>query len=350
MFGLADEPWAQKYRYNEVMKKAWIYRRRNVKGWRCGWYENGKRKAKALPTKALAEHFCYMKYTQLNSDVFTGAVDCAWSQMTGEYHHAKRVQGLVDDSVYEVLLTLRHFKRLVMPTSSKDINQKTLDQFILGRGQEVEKSTINKDIKNINAFLSWAQEQHYVDSGLRLKSLKVAQKPVVALSASQVRRLLTTAAKYPTLRLRILLAVTTGLRRGDIDALTIGDILVDRNAITTRSCKTKKAMAELPVPEAVINQLVNHMAALPEAHASLFPDRFSRKKWEKTRTRSGFPNLKFHDLRKTFASLLAQRGVSTAVTQRLLEHSTPQLTNEVYTNVDPVLRHAIEKLPVAEWL
>jgi integrase len=332
------------------MKKAWIYRRKHVKGWWCGWYENGKRRAKALPTKALAEHFCYMKYTQLNSDVFTGAIDCEWSQMTGEYHHAKRVQGLVDDSVYEVLLTLRHFKRLVAPVSSKDINQRTLDQFILERGQEVERSTINKDIKNINAFLSWAEEKHYVDSGLRLKSLKVAQKPVVALSASQVRRLLTTAAAYPTLRLRILLAVTTGLRRGDIDALTIGDILVDRNAITTRSCKTKKAMAERPVPEEVINELVNHMAGLPERHTPLFTDRFSRKKWEKTRGGAGFANLKFHDLRKTFASLLAQRGVSTAVTQRLLEHSTPQLTNEVYTNVDPVLRQAVEKLPVAEWL
>jgi len=38
------------------------------------------------------------------------------------------------------------------------------------------------------------------------------------------------------------------------------------------------------------------------------------------------------------------------LTQRLLEHSTPQLTNDVYTNVDPALRQAIECLPVAEWL
>ena len=63
----------------------------------------------------------------------------------------------------------------------------------------------------------------------------------------------------------------------------------------------------------------------------------------------GLPELKFHDLRKTFASLLAQRGVSTAVTQRLLEHSSPKLTNDVYANVDPALRHAIDLLRVAEW-
>lgn len=39
-----------------------------------GWYESGKRKAKALPTETLAEHYRHIKYTQLNSDVFTGTV------------------------------------------------------------------------------------------------------------------------------------------------------------------------------------------------------------------------------------------------------------------------------------
>jgi integrase len=62
------------------------------------------------------------------------------------------------------------------------------------------------------------------------------------------------------------------------------------------------------------------------------------------------PELKFHDLRKTFASLLAQRGVSNAVTQRLLEHSSPRLTNDVYINVDSALRQAVNLLPISEWL
>ncbi len=43
-------------------------------------------------------------------------------------------------------------------------------------------------------------------------------------------------------------------------------------------------------------------------------------------------------------------GMSTGVTQKLLEHSSPELTNKVYTNVDPVLRHAVDRIPVAEWL
>jgi len=64
----------------------------------------------------------------------------------------------------------------------------------------------------------------------------------------------------------------------------------------------------------------------------------------------GLDDLKFHDLRKTFGSMLAQKGVSTAVTQRLLEHSSSMLTNKIYTNVDPVLRQSVDQLPTEQWL
>jgi len=109
-------------------------------------------------------------------------------------------------------------------------------------------------------------------------------------------------------------------------------------------------MAERPIPEVVMTELSNYVTGLPDGQERLFADRFSPKLWKKAWKASGLPKVKFHDLRKTFASLLAQRGVSTAVTQRLLEHSTPQLTNDVYTNVDPVLRQAISQLPVSEWV
>ena len=332
------------------MKKPWIYKRKNIKGWWVGWYESGKRKAKALPSKALAEHFCHIKYTQLNSDVFTSVVDFDWNQMTEEYRQCKQVEGLVDASIYEVLLTLRHFKRIVAPNSSREITQQNLDTFVLKRSEEVGRNTLNKDIRNLHALLSWAAKNRFVASGLEIKKVKVSQKPVVSLSPEQVRDLIMLASRYPTLRLRVLLAVTTGLRRGDIEAIRIGDIHFGRNTITTRNRKAKKAMAERPIPEQITTELSNYVATLPDGQESLFADRFSPKKWERTRCEVGLPDLKFHDLRKTFASLLAQRGVSTAVTQRLLEHSTPQLTNQVYTNVDPVLREAIERLPVTKWL
>jgi integrase len=334
----------------EAMKKPWVYRRKNIKGWWTGWYENSKRKAKAFPTKSLAEHFRHIKYTQLNSDVFTSVVAFDWQQLVQEYGRFKQVDGRKEASIYEVLLTLRHFERIVNANSSREITQQNLDAFVLKRGEEVGKNTLNKDIANLRALLNWAAKSRFVPSGLEIRKVKVPQKPVVALSVQQVRDLLTTTAKYPTLRLRVLLAVTTGLRRGDIEALRIGDIHFDRNTIATRNRKAGKAMAERPIPEKTMAELCHHVAALPDGQERLFHDRFSPKKWERVRKRLGLPELKFHDLRKTFASLLAQRGVSTAVTQRLLEHSGPQLTNNVYTNVDPILRQAVSLLPVTEWV
>jgi integrase len=282
--------------------------------------------------------------------VFTGIVDIDWPQMVDEYHHTKQVEGLEAASTYEARLTLRHYERLVGYGSSRHVTQQSLDEFILERSKEVAKNTLNKDIRNIKAFLNWAAKNRYVASDLMVKKIKVAQKPVTALFPQQVRDLIKLVSRYPALRLRVLLAVTTGLRRGDIEAIRIRDIHFDRNTITTRNRKAKKAMAERPVPEEITTELSNYVAALPDGQELLFTDRFSPKKWGTIRRKVGLPELKFHDLRKTFASVLAQRGVSTAVTQRLLEHSTPQLTNEVYTNVDPVLRQAIERVPVSEWL
>ena len=277
-------------------------------------------------------------------------MDFEWQQLIEGYRKAKQVEGLQDASIYETRLTLRHFERLVCPSSSRQLTQQTLDKFVLERGKEVGKSTLNKDIRNIGAFINWAIKNRYAAPGLVVKKVKVPQRPVQSLSPQQVKDLIAASSGYPRLRLRILLAVTTGLRRGDIQAIRIGDIHFDRNTITTQNRKAGKAMAERPIPEEVMTELTNYVAGLPDGQERLFADRFSPKLWKKAWRAAGLPKVKFHDLRRTFASLLAQRGVSTAVTQRLLEHSTPQLTNDVYTNVDPVLRQAISQLPVAEWV
>jgi len=322
----------------------WLVRKRQAEGQGAPDQDSGR---------AFSAHQIrsgHIKYAQLNSDVFTSVIDFDWRQSLNEYKRYKQVEGLEDSSIYEVILTLRHYERLVGPNSSKDITQQSLDTFVLKRSREVKKNTLNKDIKNLHAFLKWAANNHFVASNLKVKKVKVAPKPVTSLSPQQVKKLITIASIYPTMRLRILLAVTTGLRRGDIEAIRIGDIQFDRNTLATRNRKAKKVMPERPIPEPIMTELSNYVATLPDGQEWLFPDKFSPKRWEKVRRAMGLPKLQFHDMRKTFASLLAQKGVSTAVTQRLLEHSSPQLTNDVYTNVDPVLRQAVSLLPVADWL
>jgi len=109
-------------------------------------------------------------------------------------------------------------------------------------------------------------------------------------------------------------------------------------------------MGSRPVSVEVMAELSKYVCSLDVGQEKLFRTKFNHRKWRKICKKAGLADLKFHDLRKTFCSLLAQNGISTAVTQKLLEHSSPNLTNKVYTNVDPVLRHAVEQLPVGDWL
>lgn len=93
--------------------------------------------------------------------------------MVQEYAQFKQVEGRQDASIYEIRLTLRHFERLVGCNSSKGITQQNLDNFVLQRSAEVGKTTLNKDITNLRAFLTWAGRNRFVASGLDLRKVKV---------------------------------------------------------------------------------------------------------------------------------------------------------------------------------
>ncbi len=340
------------YNYDRIntMRKVWIYKRKNIKGWWLGWYESGKRKAKALPDKKLAEHFGHLKYSQLNSDVFTGTVVASWEQMIEEYMESKKVQGVTEATLYEIALTQKNFERLVGKCSSKQLSQSIIDKFILQRGNEVKRPTLNKDIRNLKTFIYWCRDNRYVNGEIKIKQLKEDERPVKSLDSIQIRKLLLASEPYQTMRIRILLALGTGLRRGDIDSLKISDVNFANNYITTTSRKTRKSMGSRPVSVSVMSELSKYVSGLDAEQEELFTNNYSHKRWKKICNNAGLADLRFHDLRKTFGSLLAQNGISTAVTQKLLEHSSPYLTNKVYTNVDPVLRHAVEQIPVSNWL
>jgi len=202
----------------------------------------------------------------------------------------------------------------------------------------------------LRTFINWCRENRYLNGNLKIKELKEDERPVKSLNEIQIRKLLTAAEPYQSIKMRILLALGTGLRRSDIESLKISDVDFENNYITTTSRKTRKSMGSRPVSAPVVAELSKYVSGIDVRQEKLFNDNFSHKKWKKICKNAGLADLKFHDLRKTFGSLLAQNGVSTAVTQKLLEHSSPTLTNKLYTNVDPVLRYAVDQLPVGNWL
>ena len=244
-----------------------------------------------------------------------------WAQMREEYTHYKKVKGDEQATLYETALTLRHFERLIGRCNSKQITQNAIDKFILDRGREIKRSTLNKDIRNLKTFIHWCSKNRYLNGEIELSLLKEDERPVKSLTHTQIRRLLSAFKPYPTMRMRILLALGKGLRRGDIESWSISDIDFENNYVTTRSQKPRKSMGSRPVPVPIMAELKKYVSGLDSEQEKIFRDRFKQYRWNQIREKLGLGDFKFHDLRKIFGSVLAQNGVSTAVIQRLLEHS-----------------------------
>jgi len=76
---------------------------------------------------------------------------------------------------------------LVGKCSSKQITQNVIDNFILQRGTEVKRPTLNKDIRNLKTFINWCRENRYLNGNINIKELKEEERPVRSLNDAQMQ-------------------------------------------------------------------------------------------------------------------------------------------------------------------
>jgi len=177
-------------------------------------------------------------------------------------NESKKVQGVTEGTLYEIALSLRNFERIVGKCNSKQITQNVIDKFILQRGSEIKRPTLNKDIRNLKTFVNWCRENRYLNGTIKIKELKEDERPVKSLNDLQIKKLISVAESYRSIKMRILLALGTGLRRGDIKSLKISDIDFTNNYISTASKKTRKSMGSRPVPIEVIAELSKYVSGM----------------------------------------------------------------------------------------
>jgi integrase len=326
------------------MQKVWIYQRKNVPGWWVGWYSNGKRKAKAFPNKARAVRHARSLENQLNAGLYHEVTKVAWDSIVGEFlDHKKEVSGCVRSTVEAYQRSTARFNEICQPKNSTSFNQEMIYLFVKNRRQKSSNATINKDLRHLRVFVNWAQKKYYIKlkPNFEWPMQKVKENPVEFLTLNEVNQLLAAAKEHSDdWYILILLAITTGLRWMDIKKLRPSDFNLAAGTVNAVAQKTGKSIQNFPLHHIALGVLKKYLPGRDD----LFSSRCHYTTWHVIRKRAGIRYFRFHWLRSTFASLLAQAGFSTAVTQNLLQHSTPALTHNVYTNVEPVYRKAIESI------
>ncbi len=138
-------------------------------------------------------------------------------------------------------------------------------------------------------------------------------------------------------------ALYSGLRRGELAKLTWKHI-DERGFVLVPLGKTKRERF-LPISRR-LQGVLNKLRSLDDKGPRLFPwsPYTISHKFKKYVLKAGLEDVRFHDLRHTFASHLVMSGVDIRTVQKLLGHSDIKATL-IYAHLSPdYLKTAIDQL------
>lgn len=151
------------------------------------------------------------------------------------------------------------------------------------------------------------------------------------LSESEQRKLLESCreSNWDKLYLLVLMALTTGARKGELLGLAWSDIDLKTRVASLKTTKNGKPRL-LPITGAVVDELLVHrkLGAGLVFEGIVSPDKpyEIKKPWAKVLAASGIGKCRFHDLRHTAASNLVRAGRSLFEVGTLLGHSSTNMT------------------------
>lgn len=212
-----------------------------------------------------------------------------------------------------------------------------------------------------------------------VKAPRPNQRQASPLSHEQARAFLAAIAG-DRLEALYVLAITTGMRQGEILGLGWDDVDLSRGVVRVNRTlgrsggrlllgepKTKKSRRPVPLSAKALDALKAHrkiqleermaLASLWEDHGLVFvtrtgspinPTNLRKRSFRRLLEKAGLPSVRFHDLRHTAATLLLMEGVHPKYVQELLGHANVGITLDTYSHVLPGMgNHAAQAMEAA---
>ena len=336
---------------------------------------NGKRNRKHICAKTVTE--LKTKLATINNDIYNG-VDVSNSKTFGSMIHDwiynihfknKKISTI---NRYEGLYNL-YIKNSSL-TNKKISNLKALDiqEFYNAlENDNITASTINMIHRVIKPFLNYLfiNSLTIKDLGtpgmLKLPKVKKKNTDITVLSLEDQQKFINSLDDDNSDKILFIFALSTGLRLGEILALTWDDlnngmVRVDKNIKNVKvndkwtlllqdTPKTEKSNRYVPVPKNVLSQLEIHkkkQIELKSKAESLYTDNnliFAtdfgtyidpsnlNRRFKKALVKADLTPIKFHSLRHTYATRLFENDIQPKVVSDLLGHKDITTTLNLYT-------------------
>lgn len=355
-----------------------LFQRKSRAGWYGRYRQGGKYVIEKFgDTLAEAELKRSDTHLKINSNALPIKQEShTWDAMIEAFITHLKADKKRPKTVRDCKNTLAGFMRICGPLSSRQINRACIDRFKLNR-QGVTVDTVNHDLRIIRAFFNWLYEMNMIPSQIPVKVLKKPDSEPFCLPDKDVKALLKAAEPCPKMKLFIQIALSTGLRRSDIQKIAESDI--DRKNKTIVSTLRKTGVTvKIPVSEELIKAIDNYLFQyVPKDWELIFhPKRlpvemdypFADKEWNHIRIKAGLfkgelskgkINKKlsrkkgtdsewltdFKALRSTAFTNMAEQGIPVEVVQKIAGHKSIQTTMKFYLHVRESRMKKLAKIP-----
>ncbi len=241
----------------------------------------------------------------------------------------------------------------------------------------LQSGASGRTLQAVHAFLrrtlNVAERQGLVSSNpVKAVEQPGYEKPEMAvLSENQVRQLIITAAGTQ-LEVLVQLAVTTGMRKGELLGLRWTDVdwgsstvkvrrqlqRVSKMGLVIAPPKTNRGIRTVQIGSETLGKLMRHRDQVGDR----FPDvsempifcssvgtpiepRNLVREFKVLLVKANLPNIRFHDLRHTAASMMLMNGMPVIKIARQLGHAKPSTTLDIYGHLIPGMDvEAVEKM------
>lgn len=220
--------------------------------------------------------------------------------------------------------------------------------------KRARKSTANRILTVLKAILNRAFEDELVSDDTawrRVRPFENAEEPLTRfLTEAECRRLIN--ACRPELRQLVKAGLFTGARYSELTHLAVADVNPDTRTVYIRPSKSGKGRHVPLSPDgrdffatAIAGKTGIDRVFLKADGSPWGKNHHVRPLQEACRMAKIEPGIGFHELRHTYASLLAQAGADLLTISKLLGHADTRVTSRHYAHLcDRTLSNAVNAL------
>ena len=250
-------------------------------------------------------------------------------------------------------LALKHLKDFFKARMLSDISPSDIDNYKTSRLGNVAPATVNRELQVLRHLFNLANRwnKFFGKNPVSVSGLiPVNNQKERILALDEEKRLI--AACDPYLRNIVVMALYTGMRKGEVITLQWENVDLESGLITIDQTNSKsKKMRRIPINSTVRRLLLEQrLKSAGNDYVFLSSKGTPYKKHDSLNRayslaleKAGIKGLRFHDLRHTAATRMIELGASVVAVKEILGHSSLDMTMR-YAHPNESLKTALEGL------